>query len=141
MNAYALLADGILIAHFLFFLFCVGGEAVVLAGAVLSRHAPTGRRGEWFRNRSFRISHLAAVVFVGIEGLVGFLCPLTVWEYDLRRAAGQVFEREIPLVTRIIRTLLFHDFPPWAFTALYVGFAVLVAATFFLVKPEGKRRS
>lgn len=141
MNAYALLADGILIAHFLFFLFCVLGEIAVLAGALLSGHVPPGRSGEWFRNRSFRTAHLAAVVFVGFEGLVGILCPLTVWEYDLRRAAGQVFEREIPLATRIIRTLLFHDFPPWVFTALYVGFAVLVVATFFLVKPDRKRRS
>jgi len=141
MNSYALLADGVLIAHFLFFLFCVGGEAAILAGVFLSRFAPPDRRGEgrvWYRNRRFRIAHLVSVVFVGLEGLLGFLCPLTVWEYGLRRAAGQVIEREMPLVTRIIRTLLFHDFPIWVFTALYIGFAALVVATFLLVKPAEK---
>lgn len=121
-------ADIVLVLHFFFFLFCAGGEAAILAGALL--------KFGWIRNRAFRIIHLAAVVTVGIEGAVGFLCPLTSWEYALRRAAGQSVESEIPLVPRIIRALLFHDFPPWVFTLLYIGFAALVLATYFLVPPK-----
>ena len=121
-------ADIVLILHFFFFLFCVGGEAAILAGAPL--------KIEWIRNRRFRLVHLIAVVFVGVEGAVGFLCPLTSWEYALRRAAGQSIENEIPLVPRIIRAMLFYDFPQWAFTLIYVGFAALVLATYILLPPE-----
>ena len=121
-------ADIVLYLHFFFFLFCVAGEAAILAGALL--------KFGWIRRRRFRIVHLIAVVFVGIEGAIGFLCPLTSWEYALRRAAGQSVDSEIPLVPRIIRALLFYDFPPWVFTLLYVGFAALVLATYFLVPPK-----
>lgn len=135
MNPFSLSADFVLIAHFCFFLFCVVGEAAILVGAFFVR-----KDLAWFRNRKFRLYHLAAVLFVGLEGLLGFLCPLTTWEYMLRRAGGQTIESEVPLVPRIIRTLLFHDFPPWVFTALYVGFAALVLATYFLVKPRGRKK-
>ena len=140
MNPYSFLADAVLVIHFFFFLFCTAGEAAILGAALHARfRRASGRReSAWFRNRRFRLFHLAAVLFVGVEGLIGFLCPLTTWEYELRRAGGQTVESEVPLVPRVLRTLLFHDFPPWVFTALYVGFAVLVLATYFLVRPRRK---
>jgi hypothetical protein len=144
-----LLADVILTLHFFYFLFCVGGEILILFVALRERYrflpgaSAAGRNRESrcsrrIRHRGFRIAHLAAVGIVGIEGIVGVLCPLTVWEYALRRAAGQAVEEEIPLVPRIIRALLFYDFPFWVFTLLYVGFAVLVAVTYILVPPVKK---
>jgi hypothetical protein len=140
-----LFADILLVFHFFYFLFCVGGEAAILFGVLwerIRRAADTlSRRPRigWIRHRGFRLAHLIAVGIVGAEGLVGVLCPLTVWEYALRRAAGQTIESEIPLVPRIIRAVLFYDFPFWVFTALYVGFAFLAAATYILVPPERKK--
>ncbi len=85
--------------------------------------------------------HLIAVGIVGLESLFGVLCPLTVWEYRTRRASGQGVEEEIPLLSRIIRSLLFYDFPPWVFTALYVGFSILVIGTFILIPPQKKQKT
>jgi len=76
----AWLADAVLFVHVLFVLFVVGGFALILAGA--------GRWG-WVHNRAFRIAHLAAIVFVAVETLLGFTCPLTLWE-DVLRSTGRI---------------------------------------------------
>jgi threonine/homoserine efflux transporter RhtA len=38
-------------------------------------------------------------------------------------------------LARLVRKIIFYDFPPWVFTALYVGFGALILVTFILVKP------
>ena len=125
---YALLADGVVLVHLGYVLFAVGGEAVVLLGGLLGWH--------WSRNPAFRIAHLLSVLVVAVEALVGVLCPLTDWEYQLRRQAGQRFEEEIPFMARLVRRLIFYDFPQWVFTTAYVVFAVLVAASLILFPPR-----
>ncbi len=121
------LADLILVVHVLFVLFVVGGLAYVWVGAwrgwVLARHF-------WFR-----ATHLGAILFVAGEALVGAMCPLTVWEDVLR---GR--ETEKNFLARILHTLLYWDAPPWVFTLLYVGFALLTLATFILIPPARKRK-
>ncbi len=124
---YAFLADLIVIIHFCYVTFTVGSELAVLLGGAL--------RWRWVRNLPFRITHLAAVVLVAVEALAGAACPLTVWEYQLRELAGQRVEQQISFVARLVRSIIFYDFPPWVFVAVYVAFAALVAATFFVVRP------
>jgi hypothetical protein len=53
--------------------------------------------------------------------------------------AGQGSEEEISFVARIIRALIFYDFPTWVFTALYIGFGAAVVLTFLFIPP--RRRS
>ena len=72
------LADAVLVVHVLFVLFVVGGFVLILAGA---------GRWSWIRDRTFRVSHVAAIVFVAAEALLGVTCPLTRWE-DTLRAIG-----------------------------------------------------
>jgi polyferredoxin len=124
----ALLADVILVVHFAFVLFVVGGFALIIAGAA------AGWR--WIRNRTFRYAHLAAIVFVAAEALVGAACPLTVWEDLLRSgaAAGPSF------IGRWVSRLLYYDFPEWVFTVAYVAFAIAVAVTLWLVPPRTRSR-
>jgi len=119
----SLLADAILAVHFLFVLFVVGGFAYVLVGSA--------RKWRAARNGSFRIVHLAAIVFVALESLVGAVCPLTRWENMLRASA----DGEASFVGRWVSRLLYYDLPEWAFTALYVAFAIAVAAAWKLVPP------
>lgn len=132
MNSPGLTADIVVFVHLLYLLFTVGGEALILTGGIL--------KWRWIRNLPFRITHLVAVVLVSAEALIGMLCPLTELEYTLRRAAGQTVEEEISLVGRIIRAILFYDFPAWFFTGLYVGFGILVILTLFLFPPAWKKR-
>jgi hypothetical protein len=128
MELKAFLADLVVFFHGLYVLFAVGGEAVILIGAAL--------RWRWIRNLWFRVLHLGAVLLVAAQALLGVLCPLTILENRLRTAAGQTAEEEITFLGRIIRHLIFYDFPGWVFTLLYVGFGAVVLGTLFLVPPE-----
>lgn len=126
-----LLADLILLTHFAFVLFVVLGLPAVWIGAALG--------WRWVRNFWFRLAHLAAIVFVAAEALIGVACPLTEWE-DMLRGGRAV---EASFMQRWVSRLLYHDFPEWVFTAAYVTFAAAVAATFWWIRPENpfhKRR-
>ena len=93
----------------------------------------------WVRNRWFRIGHLLAIVFVALESVAGMICPLTEWEYQLRTKAGQIVEEDISFVGRLVRDMLFYEFPTWVFTTAYVSFALLVLATLVFVPPQWRR--
>lgn len=123
----SLLADAVLIIHFLFVLFVAGGIVTVWIGTALG--------WAWIRNLRFRVAHLAAILFVVAESLVGVACPLTVWEDFLRQtgSGGASF------MQRWVGRLLFYDLPEWAFTVIYVLFALLVLATFRLIPPRHKK--
>ncbi len=124
MTHASLLADIILVVHFLFVLFVVGGLAVTWLGAALG--------WGWVRNLWFRLSHLAAILFVVAESLAGVWCPLTVWEDALRGT-----REDMSFVARWIHRVLFYSFPEWVFTVLYVAFAAAVVLTLWLVPPRG----
>jgi len=127
----ALLADAVVVLHFGYVLFAVGGEVLLLAGGLLG--------WRWIRSLPLRPVHLAAVALVAVEALIGVVCPLTMWEYRLRELAGQRAERQLSFVARLVRTVIFYDFPAWVFTLAYVGFALLVAVTFLLFPPRRAR--
>lgn len=122
----SLLADVVLVVHFAFVLFVVGGLALIWVGALAG--------WAWVRNFWFRIAHLAAIAFVAAEALLGIWCPLTVWEAQLRGGGA-----ERSFIAQWVQRLLFYDFPEWVFTVLHVGFALLVAATWYFVRPVKHR--
>ena len=116
------LADLVLIAHFAFVLFVVGGLALIWIGAAAG--------WQWVRNLWFRVAHLAAIVFVAGEAIAGVWCPLTLWEAQLRGA-----QAEKSFVAQWIHRVLFYEFPEWVFTAAYVLFALVVVASWRFVRP------
>ncbi|MDH5534941.1 MAG: DUF2784 domain-containing protein [Betaproteobacteria bacterium] len=118
-----LAADAILLLHFLFVLYVVGGLALTWIGAALS--------WRWVRNFWFRIAHVAAIAFVAAESLAGVWCPLTVWEDALRGT-----REDMSFVARWIHRILFYNFPEWVFTVLYVAFTAAVVLTLWLVPPR-----
>ena len=133
MARFALLADIIVAVHFCYVGFTIGGEIVILLGGLFG--------WRWVRNLSFRIVHLAAVALVAVEALAGAQCPLTTWEYRLRMMAGQRAEEQISFVARLVRSMIFYDFPAWVFLAAYAGFALLVGITLILVAPRRNPRA
>ena len=127
-------ADCILILHFAFVLFVVGGLALIWMGYA------AGWR--WVRNLWFRAAHLAAIVFVAGEALLGVACPLTLWEDALRHATGSATggtHEEKSFIARWVHRLMFYTAPEGVFTALYIAFALAVAATFWFIPPRRKR--
>ena len=120
---YGLMADGILVVHFAFVLFVVLGLALILVGL--------RARWAWVHNRSFRIAHVAAIGIVVVQAWLGRLCPLTVWENELRRRAGQL-DYQAGFVQHWLHRVLFFEAEPWVFTAIYTAFGALVVLVWFL---------
>lgn len=123
----ALLADIVLVVHFAFVLFVVGGFALIWIGAAAG--------WTWVRNFWFRMAHLGAIVFVAAEAIVGIWCPLTIWEAELRGMQAQK-----GFIAQWIHRLMFYDFPPWVFTTAYVSFALVVALTMWLIPPAPRKK-
>ena len=120
-----MLADALSVLHFAIAAFIVGGLVLVWLGAALGWH--------WVRNPWFRYVHLAAIVFVAGEALIGMACPLTVWE-DLMR--GGV--RPESFVGRWVRRLLFYQAPEWVFVTAYAAWATATLLTLVLAPPRRK---
>jgi hypothetical protein len=127
----ATLAEIVLVAHVLYAGFVVTGFVTIPLGAAL--------RWRWVRNRAYRLIHVAAIAFVGFEGAIGMVCPLTELEYQLRRQAGLEAD-EGSFIGRMAASVLYYDFPVWAFTTAYVLLTALAVALLFLVRPEWKRQ-
>lgn len=122
---HTLVADAILLIHFAFVLFVVAGLVLIWIG-----HAAGW---SWARHFWFRVLHLAAIVFVAAEAILGVVCPLTRWEDALRGAA-----QDKSFIARWVHRLMYHSAPEWVFTLLYLAFALLVAATFWFIPPLRK---
>ena len=123
-----MMADAILIVHFLIAAFIVLGLAAVWLGAAL------GRR--WVRNPWFRWLHLAAIAFVAAEAVLGMACPLTVWEDALRGGS-----RPEGFIAHWVRALLFYEAPAWIFTVAYLAWATATLMTLWLVPPRAGRKA
>jgi hypothetical protein len=119
------LADGVLAVHFAIVLFIVGGLILTWIGAALD--------WRWVRNPWFRYLHLAAIVFVAAEALIGMACPFTVWEDALRGGA-----QADSFIGRWVRRVLFYQAPEWVFTAAYCAWAAASVVTLALVPPRRK---
>ena len=114
-------ADVLLVVHFAIAVFIVGGLLAVWLF----------RKKRFVRNPWFRYLHLAAIVFVAAEAVLGIACPLTVWE-DLTR--GGV--RPESFVGRWVYRLLYYRAPEWVFTSAYVAWALATLVTLKLVPPK-----
>lgn len=116
------MADAILVLHFAIVSFITAGLPLIFVGA--------WRGWRWVRNLPFRVLHIAAIVFVAGESVIGMNCPLTVWEDALRgQASGAGF------IERWVHSVMFYDLPPSVFTVVYVGFAGLVIGAWVFVPP------
>ena len=119
------MADALLVLHFLIAAFIVAGLVLVWVGALA--------RWAWIRDPWFRYLHLAAIVFVAAEALLGFACPLTIWEDLLRGGA-----RPETFVGRWVYRLLYYNAPAWVFTTLYAIWAVAALLTLRFVPATRK---
>ena len=127
---YAILANAVGIVHALFVLFVVGGQVLVLLG--------WGLAWQWTRNLLFRRLHLAAIaVVVGIS-VLGYLCPLTVIESELRYRAGEAGIGD-GFIAYWLDQLLYYNVSGRVFTLIYFGFAALVFLTYRAYPPRGRK--
>lgn len=130
---YAYAADAMLFVHVLFVAFVVVGLVLIFAGGIC--------RWRWVRNFWFRLAHLAGIGIVVLQAWLGMICPLTIWEMQLRERAGE-FHYDGSFIAHWLNELLYYQAPAWVFIVCYTVFGALVVLSWFLVppgKPNGAR--
>ncbi len=123
----ALLADAMLALHVGIVVFVVGLLPLILLGGALG--------WGWVRHFGLRLTHLVLMAFIAAQAWLGQLCPLTVWEQDLRRLAGQGSYGE-SFIEHWLSRLLYWEAPWWVFVAAYTAFVLLVALAWWWVRPR-----
>lgn len=131
-NIYSILADAILIIHFAFVVFVVAGFALILIGLLSS--------WLWIHNHVFRLFHLTAIGIVVLQAWFGQLCPLTLWENEFRRRAGESGYGD-SFVEHWLHEILFYQAEPWVFTTIYTVFGALVLVVWFLGGRDKKKNN
>ena len=120
-------ADALLVLHAVIVLFVVLGQLLIMVG---------GFRGWcWIRRPVFRWTHLATIGVVIAQAWLGRLCPLTLWEQELRALAGQDTHDQ-SFVAHWIGVWLYWDLPAWVFVLAYTAFGALVLASWYWWPPR-----
>ncbi len=117
--------------HAAYFSFVVLGLVAILLGIAFA--------GSGSAIRGFAAIHITMIGIVVAEVLAGIPCPLTVWERQLREAAGQVAYPG-DFIGYWTHRLLFVRVERWVFTVVYATFGLAVLAAFILAPPRWRRQ-
>jgi hypothetical protein len=124
---YLITADALLLIHALFVGFVIFGLILILIGK--------WRGWNWVSHFWFRLVHLLAIAIVVLQSWLGVICPLTIWEMNLRTIAGdQTYTGTF--IAHWLGQLLYYRAPAWVFVLLYTAFGALVVASWFWVRPR-----
>ena len=124
---FQLAADMILLLHVLFVSFVVIGLVLILVGKLRAWH--------WVRNPWFRLLHLVAISVVMAQAWFGIICPFTTIEMVLRSHAGDAVYSG-SFIAHWLDELLYFQSPPWVFVVCYTIFGVIVAVSWFWIRPR-----
>lgn len=124
---YGFLADLMVAIHVGYVGYVVVGQLLIWLGWAMG--------WRFVRNFWFRTTHLLAIGVVAYEELMHIRCPLTVWEEHFRELAGQPITGET-FLGRLMHSILFHDFQPWVFAAIYYTTLAVVLLTLVFCRPR-----
>ena len=124
---YAVAADLVLAMHVGFVVFVVVGLVLILVGKVFRWH--------WVRNPYFRVAHIVAIGVVVLQSWFGVICPLTTLEMSLRRLAGDATYSGA-FIAHWLESILYYQAPAWVFAVCYTLFGLLVAGSWYWVRPR-----
>lgn len=120
-------------------------HTLIIAGAVLP--VPLVIIGkcmkwQWIYGNWFRFGHLGLIAFVVVNTWFGNLCPLTIWESNLRIAAGEKGYSQ-SFVSTWFSQLIYIDLPSYVFAIAYSAFGLLVLFLLWWAPPHyfNKRQS
>ncbi len=135
------LADGLMVIHFLWVLFMIWGivRTIDAAAAVMVGRHPPLRAQRFLERWLFRTVHLAGILLTGILAILGRYCPLTIWEYQLRRGGRPFAEPPESFLLVWIERLLYPDVPPVLLEVVSAAAAVFTLAV-YAVRPPAKIR-
>jgi hypothetical protein len=128
---WRVMADIVAAVHATYVAILVVGLAAILIGSAA--------KWRWVRNVWLRAAHLAMILLVCAEALVGITCPLTRLENTLRVRGGERCYAS-DFIGYWLDWLIFYNAPSWVFTAAYLMFGVLVLLTLWLAPVRWLRR-
>jgi hypothetical protein len=133
MSVYALLADLMVAIHVGYVAYVLLGQLAIVAAAPF--------KAAWARHPWFRFTHLLAIAIVALEAVMGWRCPLSIWEEQLRMRAGQDINSGETFMGRLLHNLLFIEgMPEVFFTTLYIAMLVVVLQGLIMYPPRGFRK-
>jgi hypothetical protein len=118
-----LMADVIMLVHFSFVAFVVGGQCLIMVGY--------HRKWRWAANRLLTGVHLACVLYVVVQAWAGRWCPLTLLENRYREAAGEE-GYQTTFIRYWVGRVMYYDAPQWVFILIYTLFGLLAFVYWFL---------
>jgi hypothetical protein len=125
---YRILADVIFVVHLGWIIFMIYGFILTVRGFW---------RPTFWDRWVFRSIHLLGILFVaGIE-ILGQYCPLTVWEYALRRHYNPGGQYPHSFIIGYLEKLVYPDVSPLVFLLPTYTIA-LFTLVMFVVKPPSK---
>ena len=124
-------ADALLALHLAIVVFNLVMPPAILIGA--------WRGWAWVRLRWLRLLHLGSMLVVALQAALGDLCFLTVWEHDLRVHAGQGGFSE-SFIETLLAEWLYVDASLYVLIPIYLGWAALSVALWWIVKPTKPQR-
>ena len=119
----ALLADALMLLHFLWAAFMVIGLPL----------------GLLLRSPTLRWVHFGGMVITAIIAAAGMYCPLTVWEESLRWEADQSFNFEGGFLAHHLSSILYPQIEPWILRSASVLWGALTVVLMVVIKPGRKK--
>lgn len=126
--SYRILADAIIVVHFLFILF-------MLLGFLLTTYALAFRQKfiNWWL---FRSLHLLGIFYVSSLSILGKYCPLTILENELRlrHEVSSVYSGSF--IVHYLEKLIYPDVNPLVIQIPTVFLAIFTIVVFIVKPPE-----
>lgn len=122
-----LLADAVLVLHFSFIVFVVGGLVVVVVGNL--------RAWTWVNGYWFRTAHLGAIIFVVAESWLDMPCPLTTLEEWLRPREGATIYSQ-GFIEHWLQRVFAYEVPAWVFSITDTGIGLLTLFAWWYFPPQ-----
>ena len=130
--SYKILADAVIVVHFLFILF-------MLLGFLLTAYALVFRQ-KFFDWWLFRSLHLLGIFYVSSLSILGKYCPLTILENGLRLRYEVTSVYSGSFIVNYLEKLVYPDVNPLLIQIPTVFLAIFTIVV-FIIKPPGKIKS
>lgn len=130
---YKVAADLIVVVHFAWILFMLWGFFLTLAGVIrlYILRRPSAFMDRWI----FRTLHLGGIAFVALLAALNQYCPLTVWEYNLRRPADPDLAWPGSFIVYWIERFVYPDVHPLIIVIPTIGVALFTLLAYVLCPP------
>jgi hypothetical protein len=127
---YRILADIIVVIHFVWILFMLIGFIFTLCGFFWK---------SFFDRWLFRTLHLFGIAYVSLLAIMGKYCPLTLWENILRAKYDPALTYPGSFMIHYAEKLVYPDINP-LIIRIPTTFIAVFTVVIFIIKPPAKIR-